>query len=47
MSSAMVRFISGHVVCPTVLRSSMTHIMRTPLIPHFVYLSLEMTLTEK
>ena len=47
MSSAMVRFISGHVFCPTVLRSSMTHIMRTPLIPHFVYLSLEIALTAK
>ena len=43
----MVRFISGHVFCPTVLRSSMTHIMRTPLIPHFVYLSHEIALLQK
>ena len=43
----MVRCISGHVFCPTVLRSSMTHIMSTPLIPHFVYLSHEIALLQK
>ena len=47
MSYGMVRLTSGHVVCRTVLRSIMTHIITPRLIAHFVYLSLEMTLTEK
>ena len=44
----MVGLTSGHVVCRRrPVRSITTHIITTPLIPHFVYLSLEMTLTEK